>query len=345
MKRIVFYTNQFFGQIGGEEYANTLPQWKDGAIGSANLFQQKLKDAVLIRTIICGDNYFSENMSKAGDEIMEMIRTAKPDMVIAGPAFNAGRFGIACGEICSRVEKEINIPAITAMYEENPAVSLYKAETTIVKSGKSAASMRKTIEVMMGIIQKRLDGIELETPEPDLIPKGVRVNVFKENTGAERALDMLVAKLNHKPYVSEVPIPSYDTVQAAEPIHKIEEACIALVTSGGIVPIGNPNHLPAATARFYSRYDISGITALAKGDYESVHAGYDPVYGNDNPNRIVPLDLMKEMERSGEIGKLYPYFLSTTGNSTSVADASRMGKEMAMELMENGVNGVILTST
>lgn len=345
MKRIVIYTNQFFGQVGGEEQANIPPLFKEGAVGTANLFRQALKDAELTRTIICGDNYFSENVSKASEEIMIMIKEAKPDIVIAGPAFNAGRFGMACGEICSRVEKEMNIPAVTAIYEENPAVEIYKSDVTIVKSGKSAASMKKTVEAMTGIVKKIMEGTELEKPESVLIPKGIRVNVFKEKTGAVRALDMLVAKLNDEPYESEVPIPSYDVIEAAPPILKVEEACIALVTSGGIVPNGNPNHLPAATAKFYSRYNISGINALRKGDYESVHAGYDPVYGNDDPNRIVPLDIMREMENNGRIGKLYPYFLSTTGNSTSVADAKRMGKEMAMELNNNGVDGVILTST
>ncbi|MBQ2161370.1 MAG: hypothetical protein II444_06015, partial [Firmicutes bacterium] len=30
MKKILFYTNQFFGQIGGEEFAYTEPFFKEG---------------------------------------------------------------------------------------------------------------------------------------------------------------------------------------------------------------------------------------------------------------------------------------------------------------------------
>lgn len=66
---------------------------------------------------------------------------------------------------------------------------------------------------------------------------------------------------------------------------------------------------------------------------------------NQDPNRVVPVDVLKKLERGGEIGSLYEYFISTTGNSTSVADATRMGEEIAQELANNGVEGVILTST
>ena len=38
MKRILFYTNQFFGQIGGEEFAYTKPFVEDGKRGNANAF-------------------------------------------------------------------------------------------------------------------------------------------------------------------------------------------------------------------------------------------------------------------------------------------------------------------
>jgi glycine reductase len=54
---------------------------------------------------------------------------------------------------------------------------------------------------------------------------------------------------------------------------------------------------------------------------------------------------MKELEKEGIIGEVYPYLCSTTGNSTSVADATRMGDEMVRQLKADGVEAVILTST
>ena len=55
--------------------------------------------------------------------------------------------------------------------------------------------------------------------------------------------------------------------------------------------------------------------------------------------------IRKALEKEGVIGSVYPYLMTTTGNSTSVADATRMGKEMAEVLVSAGVDGVILTST
>ena len=109
--------------------------------------------------------------------------------------------------------------------------------------------------------------------------------------------------------------------------------------------MGNPDHLTAASAKFWKKYDLAGLDKLEPGKFESVHAGYDPVYANQNPNRVAPYNILKELEKEGEIGEVFPYLITTTGNSTSVADATRFGKEIAEELKANGVQGVILTST
>lgn len=345
MKRIVYYTNQFFGQIGGEESASIQPEIHEGMIGSANAFSGKL-DGEIIATVICGDNYYAENMESARKAIFNELDKLNPDIFIAGPAFNAGRFGIACGDLCANIEEKYNIPTITGLYIENPAVDIYKDKTYIVRTGKSAADMKKATFKMANIANKLLKGKKLGLPDEEgYIPKGIRVNVFRDKSGAERALDMLVKKLNGEPFETEIPIPSYDSVTPAKAIANIKDAKIAVLTSGGIVPMGNPHHLPAATAKFYKKYPISKLDRLVGGEYESVHAGYDPVYANENPNRILPLDLLRELEKKGEIGSLYEYYFVTTGNSTSVSDATRMGKEIAKELKNAEVNGVIMTST
>ena len=63
MKKILFYTNQFFGQIGGEDMAYAEPQVFEGMHGSANTFGAPLKDiAEIVATIVCGDNFYAENM-------------------------------------------------------------------------------------------------------------------------------------------------------------------------------------------------------------------------------------------------------------------------------------------
>lgn len=345
MKKILFYTNQFFGQIGGEDKASIGPTFNEGAVGSANLFKDKIEGEI-VGTIICGDNYYAENLERSRDEILNLVKEKEIDFLIAGPAFNAGRFGMACGDICSYLGEELKIDTVTGMYEENPAVEIYKSKTFIVKTSNSAAGIRKAVPTMIKIINKILGGEDNLLPDLDgYIPKGIRVNVFKEKTGAQRALDMIIRKVNGESFATEIPIPVYEKVVPAKPIEDIRGAKIALLTTGGVVPMGNPDHLPAATAKSYKKYSIVGEKRFKEGVYESVHAGYDPVYANKDPNVILPLDLMRDLEKKGGIGSLYEYYFVTTGNSTSVADATRMGKEIAAELLENDVMGAIMTST
>ena len=107
MKKILFYTNQFFGQIGGEDMAYAEPQLFEGVHGSANTFGAPLKDiSEIVATIVCGDNFYAENMETGRAFLLEQIKKYQPDLIIAGPAFNAGRFGIACGDVCKTAKEQ-----------------------------------------------------------------------------------------------------------------------------------------------------------------------------------------------------------------------------------------------
>ena len=100
----------------------------------------------------------------------------------------------------------------------------------------------------------------------------------------------------------------------------------------------------AATAKFWKKYAVEG-DCLEPGKWESVHAGYDPVYANESRDRVAPYKVLKQLEKEGYIGELYPFLLTTTGNSTSVSDATKIGQEMADDLRRAGVQAAILTST
>jgi len=346
VKKVVFYTNQFFGQIGGEEMAYTEPSFNEGKIGPANAFAPLLKDAEIVNTIICGDNYYVENMDKVKAFVREHLEAVKPDLVIAGPAFNAGRFGIACADVCTFIKQELGIEAITGLYWENPAVEMYKKNIYILETAKSAAGIRKAVPLMANFANKLLSGEALGSPKKEqYYAKGQRVNIFREKNGAVRAVDMLMAKMKGEEYETELEISVYEKVTPATPVKDLSKAKIALCTSGGIVLMGNPDHLPAATAKIWKKYDAADEKGLENGKWESVHAGYDPVYANQDPNRVAPMNMLYELKKEGVIGDVYPYLLTTTGNSTSVADATRMGQEMAEDLLAAGVDGVILTST
>jgi len=244
------------------------------------------------------------------------------------------------------VEETFGIPGVTALYEENPALEMYRKRIYITHAGKSAASMSKDAKLMAGLANKLLSGAPIGLPkEEGYYAKGRRINVFSDKNGAARAVDMLMAKVHGEPFETELEISTYEKVQPAKAIKDLSKAKVALLTSGGIVPKGNPDHIPAATAKVWGRYALAGMDRLEPGAWESVHAGYDPVYANDDPNRVAPYNTMRQLEKEGIIGEIYPYLCSTTGNSTSVADAMRMGEEMVRQLKADGVEAVIMTST
>ena len=154
------------------------------------------EDYEIVSTIICGDNYFGENLDAATDTIIEMVKKCEPDVFVAGPAFNAGRYGVACGTICKAVEERLGIPVITGMYIENPGVDMFRKDLIIVDTPNSAAGMPKVLPVMSALIKKMAAGEEILGPkEEGYIERGIRVNYFAEKRGSERALEMLVKKL------------------------------------------------------------------------------------------------------------------------------------------------------
>jgi glycine reductase len=76
-----------------------------------------------------------------------------------------------------------------------------------------------------------------------------------------------------------------------------------------------------------------------------VHGGYDPTYANADPNRVLPLDVVRQLERKGRIGQLHETYYATVGNATSVENAKRFGAAIAVRLVRAGVQAVMLTST
>lgn len=345
--KVVHYINQFFAGIGGEEKANVPPEARDGAVGPGMALNQALgSEAEVVGTVVCGDSYFGDNIEKARQEILDLVKQFSADGLVAGPAFNAGRYGTACGDVCETVAENLSIPAVTGMYTENPGVDMYRKSTYIVETADSARGMKDAVPAMARILLKQLRGEALGKPEDEgYIPRGVRVNFFDEKTGAERALDMFVKKLKGEPFITEYPMPAFDRVPPNPPVSDMAQATVALVTSGGIVPKGNPDHIEASSASKYGEYSLEGMESISAETHETAHGGYDPTYANDDPNRVLPVDAMRELAEEGAFAKFHETFYSTVGNGTSVANASRYGREIAQKLKDHNVDAVIVTST
>src|SRR5438552_1176744 len=116
--KILHYLNQFFAGIGGEDKAGQEVLFIPDAVGAGTVIQNTLKDhAPEYGLIACGDNYFHEQEEKALRAISAVVEKVQPDFFLAGPAFNAGRYGIACAKVCSWVRDNWSVPAITGMHE------------------------------------------------------------------------------------------------------------------------------------------------------------------------------------------------------------------------------------
>lgn len=344
--RIVHYINQFFAGIGGEDHAHVGVEVREGAIGPGKLIEQKFEQGRIVGTVICGDNYATENSLVAVEEILERIQGLKPDIVIAGPAFNAGRYGMACGMVCEAVNDRLSVPAVTAMYPENPGVELYGQKIYIVPTGGSAAAMSAVIEPLIKLASKLATGVALGPAETEgYIPQGYRKNVVVEKNAAERAVDMLLLKIKGEKFKSELPLPKLDRVAPPQPIADLTKATVALVTEGGIVPEGNPDHLEVGRAVRWIKYSLAGVQDLSGDSYDAIHGGYDGYYANEDPDRVLPVDVMRELESEGYIGKLHEYYYVTAGMASYVENCKRFGQEIGKELKEAGIDAVIATGT
>ena len=345
--KVVHYINQFFAGIGGEEKADFRPEARKGVVGPGAALNSALgEEAEIVGTVICGDSYFADNIEEAKAQILKLIAEFEPDAVVAGPAFNAGRYGTACGAVCEVVAKELKIPTVTGMYEENPGVDMFRKTTYIVRTADSARGMKDAIPTMAALLLKQLRGDSIGRPEEEgYIPKGVRINYFEDKIGAERAVDMFVKKLKGEPFTTEYPMPVFDRVHPNPPVVNMAEATIALVTSGGIVPKGNPDHIEASSASKYGEYSLKGLEALSSETHETAHGGYDPTYANEDPNRVLPVDAMRELEKEGVFKKFHETYYATVGNGTSVGNAKKFGAEIAQKLKDANVTAVIVTST
>ena len=345
--RIVHYINQFYAGIGGEDKADYQPEIRAGIVGPGMALNAAFKgEAEIVATVICGDSYFASNMDEASAKILDMMKEYKPDAFIAGPAFNAGRYGTACGAMCEAVAKAFSIPVISGMYPENPGAEMYRKSAWIIETPDSAAGMRKAVPAMAKLALKLLKGESVGKPSEDgYIERGIRKNMFYGKLAAERCVDMFVAKIKGEPFETEYKMPVFDRVDPQPAVKDIKHAVIALVTSGGICPKGNPDHIEASSASKFGEYDITGVNDLTSEHYCTAHGGYDATYADQDADRVLPVDVMRDLEREGAIGKLHNKFYTTVGNGTAVANAKRFGAEIANRLVADGVTAVILTST
>lgn len=344
--RVIHYLNQFFGGIGSEDKADATPTRRDGSVGPGTALARYFGDAAtIVGTLICGDNYFIEHQEAALAELLGMAERYDADVLVAGPAFSSGRYGTACGALALAWQKR-GKPAVTAMNVNNPGVELCRSDIYVVRTGATAASMSQALPTLATLAVKLGHKAEIgSADEEGYFPRGIRRNLQLEQGAAERAVDMLLAKLAGGPYVTELAIESFSQVPSPPPVRDLSKALVALVTEAGVVPIGNPDKLETWNASKWFKYSIAGREDLQRGQFQAWHGGCDTAWTNDDPDRAVPLDAARLLEKEGVIGRLYDCYYVTTGNMANIKTMARIGAEMAQDMTAQGIQAVILTAT
>lgn len=344
--RILHYINQFFGQIGGEEKADYPYEVRNTAVGPGLLIKNLLEPGnEIVATIICGDNYFNDHIEEITQKIENLFTEYKIDLLIAGPAFNAGRYGMACGAVC-KIAYNKGISAVSGAFEENPGLELFRRYGYFFPTENNARGMKKALELMIPFVNKLGRGETILSYEQEgYYKRGIRKNIWVESSGAHRAINMALAKVNGDPFKTELEMPKFTKVKPSEPIKSLKNAKIALLTTGGIVPKGNPDKIESLAATKWKAYKIDDFDGCDLLNVDVAHGGYTPAFATNNGNRVLPLDAMLELEKNKEIGELDENIYVTVGNAMPVNNAQKFGEEIAQMLLSRNIDAAILTST
>jgi len=347
--KVLHYLNQFFAQIGGEEKAGQEVLFIPGAVGAGAVIENTLKDhGVEYATLACGDNYFHEQEEKVLRGVRDALERFQPDIFLAGPAFNAGRYGLACAKVCSWVRDNWRIPAITGMHEDNPGTKEIGRYVFAIQTGASAASMQESLKRFSLLIELLLAGDETAIENfraEHCLPIPRRFTVRSGAPDYVRAADLLLAKLKGQPYESEIPQVEAKQHPIPNLTGNLKDLTVALVTEGGLVPKGNPDRLESSRGSRYFKYSVEGRNDLKHGEFEAMHTGYDTSTVDRDPDRLVPLDAMRVLESGQRIKKVHDQYFVTTGTGAMPSKMAELGAGIAAEIAGAGIDAVILTAT
>ncbi len=351
MFKVIHIVNQFFAGLGGEEKANSPVGVVEEASGAARGLQAQLGDqAKVVATIYCGDNYFHEHIEEAKEAIAREVRSRRPQVVVAGPAFSSGRYGLACVEICQLLADTLDVPCVTAMHPDNPAVPIYKGyhnlKVLLLPTSETAAGMTEALRAVARFVSRLGRGEEIgPAAQEGYIARGIRRPEKVDRRGSLRAIDMILKKLRGEPFITELPMEVWDQVTPAPPISDLSSATIAIVTTSGVVPWGNPDGFKIFRNAHWRKYNIAELKVMEPGRWEVVHGGYNISFMNRNPHYGVPLDALRALEAKKVIRRLYHSYYVVPGSQGIPSVMQRIGQEIAADLRSEGVDGVLLVST
>ncbi|MCE2451383.1 MAG: glycine/betaine/sarcosine/D-proline family reductase selenoprotein B, partial [Nitrospinae bacterium] len=215
-----------------------------------------------------------------------------------------------------------------------------------VPAADSAVGMEEALEAAARLGLKLARGEEIgNAAEEGYLPRGVRYNEVAELPTSQRAVDMVLRKIRGEPYETELDVPVLEEIAPPEAIADLKKARIAIVSEGGMVPPGNPDRFAGSRNENWATYSFAGKDALPGGTFISIHGGFNTVFVNEEPDRMLAVDAFRRLAEEGEIAELHDDFHSTCGNGGAFAEMDGIGRAWAAELKKTGVEGVVLPAT
>ena len=349
--RILHYLNQFFAGVGAEDRADVPPGFRYEPVGPGKRLQTLFGDSArIVVTAYCGDNYFAENTDEVLKKILEVVKKQEVEMIVAGPAIAAGRFGFACMEVCNFLSASEDLYCVTGMYSENPGADSYREyknrKIFLMPTTDNIKDMGDALSRMAQMVLKLATGSEIgAASEEGYLPWGIRVDLEASKSGADRAVDMLLDKLSGNPFETEISMEIPEETPAAPRITNMKDACIAIISTAGVHPEGNPHGFKVYRNTQYQKYDTQKLNSMKDSSWEVVHGGYNAMFMNENPNFGVPLDACRELEKEGAFAKLYPYFYGTTGVEGLSTIMQELGRDIVADMKSEKVDAALLVST
>ena len=349
--RVMHYMNQFFAGKGGEDKADVPVGSVEGVLGPGKRLQELLgSSAEIVVSAYCGDDYFPTHHDEVLESILRIARDNEVKVVVAGPAFNSGRHGFACAEICHAASSTLGLECVSAMYQENPGIEAYKQykdrKVFTFPTTDNVTGMEESLKKIAQFVSKLTAGAAIgPAAEEGYIPRGIRVLETVSRTGGERVIEMLLDQHYDRSFTTEVPVQSLEEIPILPPVTNLSGACVALVSETGLVPPGNPDGFKSHRNTTWKKYSIAGLDSFQEGKWEFRHAGWDVSFNTKNPNYAAPLDVARQMEREGVFAKLYPDLYSVCGNNGQISVMQRIGREMAEDMKAEKVDIALVVAT
>ena len=168
----------------------------------------------IIATALCGDDYAASHPEFAAG-LVEQAKERGAEMILAGPAFTSGRYGMACARIAAAAS-EAGLPALASMHPENPGLG-EAAGTAVVESGETARKMKDSLERFAAGALIVAAGEQLTAKDGRIGPVA-RTNRLADQSAAERAVALVLTRLSGDKDATEIPLPDFDQVTPAAPI-------------------------------------------------------------------------------------------------------------------------------